>query len=40
MNQEGKQEGIPDTERSPWKWQGMEKLSWDYAKKIYNYYFP
>lgn len=33
MNQEGKQEGVWDTERSPGKWQGMKKLLWDYAKK-------
>lgn len=33
MNQEGKQEGVWDTERSPGKWQGMKKLLWDYGKK-------
>lgn len=40
MNQEGKQEGVPDTERSPGKWQGMEKLLWDHAKKNLQLLFP
>lgn len=40
MSQEGKQEGIPDTEMRPGKWQGMGKLLWDYAKNNLQLLFP
>ena len=34
-NWEGKQEGVPDTEGSPWTGQEMEQLLWAYAKHLY-----